>query len=213
VSQSRTFNSAGDFDLDDDFPTPAPRAFSHTPSTTAAAAAAAASQQPGFSGFGGFSSQATPHGMGPPATKTSAAAGSAAAGSASHAGPSYANHVTGGLAGFSGRAFKPSGSRVLAPALAGIDPSHDAAVAGRTLGLNAGVFALGGLGEGLAGLGGVEGTGLRVLAALSPACGPDAAQGLLQLWRTVSGAAGGAPSEQLLEALVETMCIAVCSGG
>ncbi|WIA41124.1 hypothetical protein OEZ86_004751 [Tetradesmus obliquus] len=88
----RTFNSAGDFDLDDDFPAPAPRAVSHTPTTTAAAAAA--SQQTCVGGFG-------------------AAAGG----------------------------------------------------------------------------------------------------GLLQLWRTVSGAAGGAPSEQLLEALVETMCISVCSGG
>jgi hypothetical protein len=105
------------------------------------------------------------------------------------------------------------GCRVLVPALAGFDPTNDAAAAGSLSGPKPNDFALGGLNEGLAGLGGVEGAGLRVLAALSPACGPDAAQGLLQLWRTVSGAAGGAPSEQLLEALVETMCIAVCSGG
>jgi len=74
-------------------------------------------------------------------------------------------------------------------------------------------FADGGLGEGLAGLAGVEGTGLRVLAALSPACGADAAQGLLQLWRHVSGLAGGAPSEKLLEGLVEATAAAVCAGG
>ncbi|WIA20841.1 hypothetical protein OEZ85_005192 [Tetradesmus obliquus] len=217
----RTFNSTGDFDLDDDFPAPAPRAFSHTPTTTAAAAAAA-SQQTGFGGFGaaaggaggfGFSSQA-PHAMGPPVSKSTATA-AAAAGSAAAAGPSYANLVTGGLAGFSGRVSKPWGSKTLAPALAAYDPSYDAAapLAINVSGPQAQGFALGGLSEGLAGVAGVEGAGLRVLAALSPACGPDAAQGLLQLWRTVSGAAGGAPSEQLLEALVETMCIAVCSGG
>ncbi|KAF6252290.1 hypothetical protein COO60DRAFT_542275 [Scenedesmus sp. NREL 46B-D3] len=215
--RSRPFNSAGDFDLDDDFPTPAPQAFSHPSSTSTAAA----SQQPGFSGFGGtaaaggggfgFSSQAA-HGMGPPATKASAAAAAATAGSVSAAGPPNANLVTGGLAGFNGRASRTLGSRVLAPALAGFDPSNDAAAAGAFFGPRAHGFAVGGLGEGLAGIAGVEGAGLRVLAALSPACGPDAAQGLLQLWRTVSGAPGGAPSEQLLEALVETMCVAVCSG-
>jgi hypothetical protein len=140
--------------------------------------------------------------MAPPTAKSAAGAAAVAAG------PSFANLVTGGLAGFSGRASKPQGSSILAPALAALDPSYNAAAGPpRVQG-----FALGGLGEGLAGVAGVEGAGLRVLAALSPACGPDAAQGLLQLWVTVSGAAGGAPSESLLEALVETMCVAVCSG-
>jgi hypothetical protein len=148
--------------------------------------------------------------MGPPVTKSAAA--SASAGSATAAGPAFANLVTGSLAGFSGRASKPWGSKILSPALTAFDPSYDAAAGADALGPRAQGFALGGLNEGLAGVTGVEGAGLRVLAALSPACGPDAAQGLLQLWRTVSGAAGGAPSEQLLESLVETMCIAVCSG-
>lgn len=188
LQQSRTANT-GDVDLDDDF----------APAAAVFPGAAGAGTQ----GGAGFSSQAT---MGPPAPRAAAAAATAAASSSTVTG--YAVLVTGGLAGFSGRTPGSFGPRVLAPALAGFDPSSSPAAA---LTFRHG-FASGGLGEGLAGVVGAQGAGLRVLAALSPACGPDAAQGLLQLWRTVSGTAGGAPTELLLEALVETMCVAVCSG-
>lgn len=123
--------------------------------------------------------------------------------------------MTGGLAGFSGRPSAVLGSRVLVPSLVGSsDPSSDPDqdICGSSpAGFRQG-FRVAGLNEGLAGLSGAQGVGLRVLAALSPACGPDAAQGLLQLWRHVSGVAGGAPTETLLEGLVEAMTAAVCAG-
>lgn len=231
--QARTTN-AGDIDLDDDF-IPAPRrGLSPTvstytglnPSGTPAPQGFAgqtsinptpnnSTQGPGFSTQGGGFSTQNPS-MGPPASKPHAGTNSGP--------PGYVTLMAGGLAGFSGRTSGSSGFSVLTPILAGFNswgspsgsnPDQDVCgsnpATGQGLGFRQG-FATGGLDEGLAGLGGPEGAGLRVLAALSPACGPDAAQGLLQLWRHVSGVGGGAPSESLLEGLVETMTAAVCAG-
>lgn len=203
--------TAGDIDLDDDF-TPAPAAqrgasptissFSATPVHQGFARIQTATQQSaGFGTQGGV--------MAPPAAKPQAAAGNSSSGP-----PGYTLLMTGGLAGFSGRPSAILGCRVSTPALVGCDPSSnpDYDICGSSpVGFRQG-FAAGGLNEGLAGLTGAQGVGLRVLVALSPACGPDAAQGLLQLWRHVSGVTGGAPRETLLEGLVEAMTAAVCAG-
>eukprot|EP00879_Flechtneria_rotunda_P006073 GHRR01006386.1.p1 GENE.GHRR01006386.1~~GHRR01006386.1.p1 ORF type:complete len:3169 (+),score=1435.50 GHRR01006386.1:1331-9508(+) len=180
---------AGDVDLDDDF-------MGATPAVRPTGGVSSTQQTAGY----GTQSMAAP-----------AAGGAAAAGTLGAAsGPSYAVLMSGGLGGFAGRACEPSGSTVFMPALAPADYSSSPSTP--AVGFRH-CFACGGLGEGLTGVTGAQGAGLRVLAALSPACGPDAAQGLLQLWIQLSGMGGGAPSELLLEAFVETMCAAVCAGG
>eukprot|EP00775_Hariotina_reticulata_P004991 gene4991-5233_t len=215
--RSRALTS-GDVDLDDDFDLPT----SARPLSSPSVASGGTQHTQGFTGpaAGGLGSH-----MGPPPARSAAAAAASVA-----AVPlSCAVLLGGGLGGFAGQSSGGIGchssSIVLTPALVGVDYSTTLARAACVsdsglgysrgqLGLQQGLeFAGGGLGEGLAGLAGVEGAGLRVLAALSPACGADAAQGLLQLWRHVSGLAGGAPSEKLLEGLVETMAAAVCAGG
>lgn len=215
--QSRALTS-GDVDLDDDFDLPTSVRSLSSPRV----GSGGTQHTQGFTGpaAGGPGSQ-----MGPPPARSAAPA----AASVTAAPLSCAVLLGGGLGGFAGHSSSgircQSSSIVLTPALVGVDVGTTVAgavcVSDSGLGYNRGQlglqqgleFAGGGLGEGLAGLAGVEGAGLRVLAALSPACGADAAQGLLQLWRHVSGLAGGAPSEKLLEGLVETMAAAVCAGG
>jgi hypothetical protein len=118
----------------------------------------------------------------------------------------------GGLAGFSGRVGSGLGhaTAAMSPSLL---PQHQptgwglgAAVCGAKLG-----FAVGGLHEGLSGLGGLEGAAFRVFAALSPAY-KDTALALLRLWSHISGLAGWAPPEAFLQAVVETITTCICAG-
>lgn len=134
----------------------------------------------------------------------------AATGPVSTAGTSGpAVHVGGGLAGFSGRAQTGLGntSATFSPALLPTQSSSGYNSRSRS---QPG-FAVGGLGEGLSGLAGAEGAGLRVFAALSPAYG-DTAQALMRLWVHMAGLTGWAPPEALLQAVVETATTAVCAG-
>jgi hypothetical protein len=133
----------------------------------------------------------------------------AAAGPTSTAGTSGpAVYVGGGLAGFSGcgQAGLGSPSAIFSPALLPPQFSAGCNSPSRTPG-----FAVGGLGEGLSGLAGAEGAGLRVFAALSPAY-MDTAQALMRLWVHMAGLTGWAPPETLLQAVVETATTAVCAG-
>ncbi len=156
----------------------------------------------------------------PPAAAVTAAAATIAApqgGSAGVSAPPPALLLPGGLAGFAGRTWAAVPSVcALPPCLIAWDP----ALCGSGGGCWAAqlpppqhtTLVAAGFGEGLAGLTGALGAGLRVLCGLAQACSPDAAQGLLQLWRHVSGVAGGSPPEQVREAMVETMAAAVCAG-
>jgi hypothetical protein len=117
--------------------------------------------------------------------------------------------VGGGLAGFSGRAAEGLGNPMAS--LSPVVLTQHATGPGVSGSVQPG-FALGGLGEGLAGLGGVEGAGLRVFVSLSPAY-PDTAQALMRLWVHMAGLAGWAPPETLLQAVVEAATSAVCTGG
>lgn len=141
-----------------------------------------------------------------------AAAGRPAAGPAgAPTGPGAASgpavFVSGGLAGFTGRTATGLGnpSAVLSPALLPPAPQGFALT-----GVQPG-FAVGSMAEGLAGLGGVEGAGMRVFAALSPAY-VDTAQALLRLWKHMAGLPAWAPPEALLQAVVETVATGVCAG-
>lgn len=196
--------AAGDADFDDDFMIVAP--------THSRQGAYGASQQPAASMMGtpAASFRATQLGPGP-------AAGPAAAGPAAGPGPVSSSGpaviVGGGLAAFSGAAAVGLGSlsAVFSPALLpqhGLG-SHAAGAAG-SASCQPG-FAVGGLGEGLSGLGGAEGAGLRVFAALSPAYG-DTAQALMRLWKHMAGLTGWAPPDALLQAVVEAATTAVCAG-
>lgn len=149
--------------------------------------------------------------MGPyTAARPGPGAAAASAGAAHSSGPAVI--VGGGLAGFSGRAALGLGnpSASMSPAML---PAHGmfTRVAAAGEGRGEPGFAVGALGEGLSGLCGVEGAGLRVFAALAPAYA-DTAQALMRLWVHMAGLTGWAPPESLLQAVVEVATTAVCTG-
>lgn len=195
--------AAGDGDFDDDFMIVAP---SHSRQ-----GGYGASQQPAASMMGtpAATFRATQPGF---TAATGVAAGPAAGlGHVTSSGPAVM--IGGGLAGFSGATVAGLGnpSAVLTPALLA-----QYGVGSRAVGMVGSArcqpgFAVGGLGEGLSGLGGAEGAGLRVFAALSPAYA-DTAQALMRLWKHMAGLTGWAPPDALLQAVVEVATTAVCAG-
>jgi hypothetical protein len=197
--------AGGDADFDDDFMDAAPAASSGRPG------AFGSTQQPAASMLATPAATFRPTQTAAAFTSfTRAAAGAAAAGGGSTAGGGASGPavlVGGGLAGFSGRAEAGHGnpSAIWSPAL--LPTPHNSSSGGPS---QPG-FAVGGLAEGLSGLAGVEGAGLRVFAALSPAYG-DTAQALMRLWRHMAGLAGWAPPDALLQAVGEAVTTAICTG-
>lgn len=189
--------AGADADFDDDFMVAAPAYSRH--------GAHGSTQQPAASMMGTPAASFRPT---QPGSFTASRPAAAAGGPAGTAGTSCpAVHVGGGLAGFNGSAAAGLGnpSAVWSPTLLAD------ARGGSSSGCARPGFAVGGLGEGLSGLAGVEGAGLRVFAALSPAY-LDTAQALLRLWRHMAGLSGWAPPEALLQAVVEMATVAVCAG-
>lgn len=196
--------AGGDPDFDDDFMDAAPAPSSRHGAFGSTQQPAASMMGTPAASFRPTQSAAAFTAFTRPAAGTAAAGGSTAGGGAS--GPAVL--VGGGLAGFCGRAEAGLGnpSAIWSPVLL-LAPHNSSSSSGPS---QPG-FAVGGLGEGLSGLAGVEGAGLRVFAALSPAYG-DTAQALLRLWRHMAGLAGWAPPDALLQAVVETATTAVCAG-
>lgn len=153
-----------------------------------------------------------PSQMGPyTAARPGHSTAAASAGAASSSGPAV--FVGGGLAGFSGRAALGLGnpSASMTPAMLPAHGSMFTRAAAAGVGCGEPGFAVGALGEGLSGVCGAEGAGLRVFAAVAPAYA-DTAQALMRLWVHMAGLTGWAPPESLLQAVVEVATTAVCTG-